>query len=281
MFVDAAYNRLRAAKIQLNYAGVFMNKTSLGSLIPLVPALMLVTGCTHFSILGDAPEKSFAEKSAVATTDPLASTDNEWPNHSLQVSQNNMECTPNSGSQWQQGYFYDSNGAKKNTIQVRATGYGAPPKAFYPEPQRRLMAMRAAKIDAYRSLAERVNGVHIWGGTTIGDMVVEKDRFRVFLDTHISGARILSENPSEDGTYETVVEVKIGQYFLDGAIGDQPLQARHNNNPCPENSPMLTREFRQISLSDDTNSTGGMTRPRIGSGIASPTGSAQFYFKKE
>ncbi len=34
--------------------------------------------------------------------------------------------------------------------------------------QRRLMAMRAAKLDAYRSLTEQIHGIRIQGETTIG-----------------------------------------------------------------------------------------------------------------
>lgn len=114
-------------------------------------------------------------------------------------------------------HLVNNDGKPSESVKIRVTGYGAPPKAFYPEPQRRLMSLRAAKIDAYRNLAERIKGVQIWGGTTIGDMVVEKDRFRVYLDTHLRGARVIAENPHDDGTYETIVELKVGQNFLMGA----------------------------------------------------------------
>ena len=115
-------------------------------------------------------------------------------------------------------HYIDVGGKPVNMVKVRATGYGAPPKSFYSDPQRRLMAMRAAKVDAYRSLAERINGVQIWGGTTLGDMVVEKDRFRVYLDTHLRGARVIAENPHEDGSFETIVEVSVGQQMLTMAL---------------------------------------------------------------
>jgi len=113
---------------------------------------------------------------------------------------------------------FNNDGKPEDSVTIRVTGYGAPPKAFYPDPQRRLMAMRAAKIDAYRSLAERVTGIQIWGGTTIGDMVVEKDRFRVYIDTYITGARVIAENPLDDGTFETVVELSVGQSFLNKTL---------------------------------------------------------------
>lgn len=115
-------------------------------------------------------------------------------------------------------HYINAGGKPVPKVKVRATGYGAPPKSFYSEPQRRLMAMRAAKVDAYRSLAERINGVQIWGGTTLGDMVVEKDRFRVYLDTHLRGARVIAENPHEDGSFETIVEVSVGQSMLNQAL---------------------------------------------------------------
>lgn len=107
---------------------------------------------------------------------------------------------------------------KSELLHVGATGYGAPPPKYYPENQRRLMAMRASKMDAYRALAETINGLHIWGGTTLGDMVVQKDRYRVFMDAYVRGARILSVNATDDGNYETVVELMVDENFLAKAL---------------------------------------------------------------
>ena len=41
--------------------------------------------------------------------------------------------------------------------------------------QRRLMAMRAAKLDAYRSLTEQIHGIYIQGETTVGEAVLTSD----------------------------------------------------------------------------------------------------------
>ena len=123
----------------------------------------------------------------------------------------------------------NNSGAPEDAVKIRVTGYGAPPKSFYPDPQRRLMAMRAAKIDAYCSLAERVTGIQIWGGTTIGDMVVEKDRFRVYIDTYINGARVIAENPLDDGTFETIVELTVDQNFLNKTLPEKVV------NDCIQN----------------------------------------------
>lgn len=107
-----------------------------------------------------------------------------------------------------------TNKGKVEWLKVGATGYGAPPKNYYPEGQRRLMTIRASKIDAYRALAEVVGGLHIWGGTTISAMVVERDRYRVFVDTYVRGARIVSVAGDKDGTYQTSVEMEVDQRFL-------------------------------------------------------------------
>jgi len=108
--------------------------------------------------------------------------------------------------------------AMKNTelgsFRVGATGHGAPPKYYFPDGQRRLMTMRASEVDAYRALAEVVGGLHIWGGTTISDMVVERDRYRTFVDTYVRGARVISVESGEDDTYTTVVELNINDRFL-------------------------------------------------------------------
>ena len=47
--------------------------------------------------------------------------------------------------------------------------------------QRRLMAMRAAKLDAYRSLTEQIHGIYIQGETTVGEAVLTSDKLGALL----------------------------------------------------------------------------------------------------
>jgi len=116
----------------------------------------------------------------------------------------------------------DDRGQKKfETSRIKSTGYGAPPKKYYPQYQRDLMAMRASKIDAYRSLAETINGIHIWGGTTLGDMAVQGDHYRVFINSYVRGAHVESVKKREDGNYVTVVSTVIDQNFLSYVLSDR------------------------------------------------------------
>jgi hypothetical protein len=103
-------------------------------------------------------------------------------------------------------------------ISVRAAGYGAPPKTYYPEPQRRLMAMRAARMDAYRALAETISGLRVWGNSTVSEMSVERDRYRTFIDAYVRGASVAGSSMDGDGVHEIILEAQIDTVALREAM---------------------------------------------------------------
>lgn len=97
---------------------------------------------------------------------------------------------------------------------IRVTGYGAMSnEKNMSEAQRRLLAMRGSRIDAYRAMAERVYGTMVEGSTSVRDMVVESDRLRTWVDTSLQGARVVSSDVLPDGSVETVLEMVIDQGF--------------------------------------------------------------------
>jgi hypothetical protein len=79
------------------------------------------------------------------------------------------------------------------------------------DPQSRLMAKRAAKVDALRNLAETVYGVRISSRTTVRDFVTESDVIRAKLDLVIQGAREINYVERADGTAEVTVEITLAQ----------------------------------------------------------------------
>lgn len=100
-------------------------------------------------------------------------------------------------------------------MMLRVVGYGAVDYTSknHSEAQRRLLAVRASKMDAYRALAERVYGMSVQGSTTVRDMVVQDDRFRSYVETYMHGARVLSADVLSDGTVETTLEMAIDHGF--------------------------------------------------------------------
>lgn len=100
--------------------------------------------------------------------------------------------------------------AAPQTVRISAVGVGAPPNIEgLSAAQRRLMAMRTSKLDAYRSLAEQIQGVKLIGNSTVSMLAAQNDSFRAYVDATIRGARVISINPLPDGAYETVLEIEL------------------------------------------------------------------------
>jgi hypothetical protein len=93
---------------------------------------------------------------------------------------------------------------KRETL--TATGYAVISVQAHRNPaQQRLMAIRASKLDAYRSLTEQVYGLHLDATATVADMMVQNDTFRSRVEGVIYGATLVSINPAGDDTYETTL----------------------------------------------------------------------------
>jgi hypothetical protein len=85
-----------------------------------------------------------------------------------------------------------------------ATGYAVVSVQKHSNPaQQRLLAIRASKLDAYRSLTEQVYGQYLDATTTVADMTVMSDTFRAKVEGVIYGAVLVSISPVGDDTYET------------------------------------------------------------------------------
>ena len=93
---------------------------------------------------------------------------------------------------------------------ISATGFGtADPERFKRAPQAKMMARRAAKVDAQRNLLEAIDGVRITAGTTVKDMALESDVVGTRVKGIVQGAFVRNENVYEDdGAW--VAEVELG-----------------------------------------------------------------------
>lgn len=92
---------------------------------------------------------------------------------------------------------------------VRVTGSGAPPDRGN-QAQKRLMAIRAAKADAFRQLVEIINGVHVNSETVVKDFVTESDIIKTKVEGLIRGAELVGEPKyMSDGSVEVEIQIKL------------------------------------------------------------------------
>jgi hypothetical protein len=99
-------------------------------------------------------------------------------------------------------------GASINFPTLTATGYAVvSTQPGQNVEQRRLMAIRAARMGALRELAEQIHGLKVDSNTTVIDLMVQNDTFRGIVSGVIRGARTVRINPTGTDTYETVLEI--------------------------------------------------------------------------
>ena len=75
------------------------------------------------------------------------------------------------------------------------------------EAQKRLMAIRSARMAAMRDMAEQIHGLQVDSSTTVIDLMVQNDTFRGVVSGTIRGARTVRINPTGSETYEVVLEI--------------------------------------------------------------------------
>ncbi|WP_296833739.1 LPP20 family lipoprotein [Thiomicrospira sp.] len=105
---------------------------------------------------------------------------------------------------------------RQDRIKITGVGYGAQSTYDgFTDGQKRLMAIRASKLDAYRSLAEQLYGIKIDSNTSVATMTAQSDSFRARVNAVVKGARIVSITPMSDNNYETVLEVFVDRRFFE------------------------------------------------------------------
>lgn len=101
---------------------------------------------------------------------------------------------------------------------IEAEGYGYPPNNAIGG-QARILARRAAMVDAYRILAETISGVSIDASTTVANLQVESDIIKTKVTAVIKNARIVEEKFNSDGAYKVVMQLPLfGENSLASAV---------------------------------------------------------------
>ena len=109
---------------------------------------------------------------------------------------------------------------------ITAEGFGFSDANRFSEPQARLMALRAAKIDAQRNLLEVINGVRVTAGTTVKDMMLESDIIGTRVKGMLQGAfETDSRVAFEDGSWVASVKMAVCMDKSDALCRAKPTLA--------------------------------------------------------
>ena len=102
------------------------------------------------------------------------------------------------------------NKAKKSCIlTIEAKGVGIVPcNGACSTAQAKVMARRAAVLDAYRALIEKIYGIKINGRDTVKNMALQSSTIRAHIEGLVRGATIEDES-FKDGIYTVVMSVKL------------------------------------------------------------------------
>jgi hypothetical protein len=120
-----------------------------------------------------------------------------------------------SGSDWTQIVEQMGDKGKINWSEgyIEAVGIGAPPERYIGKPQARPMALRAAKVDAYRNLLETTKGVRVDSTTVVKDFTVESDVINAQVEGLVKGAKVVNQEYLSDGTVEVTLRMPMAGGF--------------------------------------------------------------------
>ncbi len=101
----------------------------------------------------------------------------------------------------------EEGGDGQSFVLVTAIGQGVPPESGSAQ-QKMILARRAAVVDAYRNLSERLTGMLVQAYTQQGQNLVSVDQINLQTTSYLRGARII-EVDYEDGLATAKVLVSI------------------------------------------------------------------------
>ena len=104
---------------------------------------------------------------------------------------------------------------------IIAEGYGRMPVNM-PAGSAKVLARRAAVVEAQRNLLESVKGVAVDSETTVENFMLKSDIIHTKVNGIITGARVVSEEMQPDGVYKVTMAVPV---YGVGSVSDVAINA--------------------------------------------------------
>ena len=121
---------------------------------------------------------------------------------------------------------------------IEAVGIGAPPDRTVGKANARPMALRAAKVDAYRNLLEITKGVRVDSITTVKDFTIESDVINTQVDGLVKGGVVVDQQYMSDGTVEVRIRMplygNLAQVVIPASIEKRKNLKPVETPPAPE-----------------------------------------------
>ena len=96
----------------------------------------------------------------------------------------------------------------KNDLVITVTGQGVAPSVTASPAQAYALAKRAAMVDGYRLIAEKVKGVEVEGQDTIKNMMLMQSTTRTSVEALVRGANI-TNTTFKEGLCEVEMEITL------------------------------------------------------------------------